>query len=402
MTTMVEDAMAVESATEARVLVADDQPDVLEALSLLLRQEGYQVCLVNSPAAILAALREQSFDLLLMDLNYARDTTSGREGLDLLARIEAESDLPIVAMTGWGSVELAVEAMQHGVADFVQKPWDNDRLIESVQRYIAQGRRAARQSQAENERRAQQAFGELRRREEESEEACHVQELLVPSEIEQLPGYRIAAAWRPARGVGGDYFDVLRLGADSLGLCIGDVTGKGVPAALLMANLQATVHALAGPQVEPTELCARVNSAIRPHVGDHRFITFFYGLLDGPARRFVYTNAGHNPPVLVRRDGSCQRLQNGGPLLGLLPAWQGELGVVELAPGDRLVLFTDGVTEATDASGEEFQEERLVDLVITYRHLPPAVLKARIMEELRDFTRDQWNDDATLLVLGCE
>ena len=113
-----------------RVLVADDQPDVLVALKLLLKSEGYSTEAVESPDAIVKAVEDQDFDLLLMDLNYARDTTSGREGLDLLRRLKDVDDtLPIVVMTAWGSVELTVEAMRAGARDFVQKPWDNARLL---------------------------------------------------------------------------------------------------------------------------------------------------------------------------------------------------------------------------------------------------------------------------------
>jgi sigma-B regulation protein RsbU (phosphoserine phosphatase) len=403
-TVLEEEVVSVENAMAGRILIADDQPDMLQALSMLLRNRDYQVQMANSPAAILAALREQRFDLLLMDLNYTRDTTSGREGLDLLASIAALSDLPVVVMTGWGSVDVAVEAMQHGVADFVQKPWDNARLVETLRRQIEQGRgrRAERQSQEEDDRRAQQAMEELRRREGEIEEAHHIQEHLVPWEIPQLPGYEIDAAWRPARTVGGDYFDVLKLDENSLAVCIGDVAGKGVPAALLMANLQATVHGFAGPQVQPAELCAWVNRATLPHVGENRFISFFYGLLDAPARRFAYVNAGHNPPMLVHRDGSCRRLRDGGPVLGLVRDWQCETGLVELASGDRLILFTDGITEASDAQGEEFQEDRLLALVTMYRHLRPPALREKIMAAVREFTGDKWNDDATLVVLGVE
>ena len=122
MNPLVEELVNTTGAAPARVLIADDQPDMLEALDLLLRNNGFQVQTVNSPAAVLEAIGGNQFDLLLMDLNYARDTTSGREGLDLLAHLESRHDMPIVVMTGWGSIELAVEAMQHGVGDFVQKP----------------------------------------------------------------------------------------------------------------------------------------------------------------------------------------------------------------------------------------------------------------------------------------
>ena len=153
MSTLAEEVANVAGAAQARVLIADDQPDMLEALGLLLRNNGYQVHTVSSPAAILEALGGNQFDLLLMDLNYARDTTSGREGLDLLARLETLGDVPIVVMTGWGSVDVAVEAMQHGVGDFVQKPWDNTRLLETLSKQIELGRtlRRTRQTQAEDD-----------------------------------------------------------------------------------------------------------------------------------------------------------------------------------------------------------------------------------------------------------
>ncbi len=404
MTAILEESVNVESATAGRILIADDQPDMLESLSLLLRHQGFEVCGANSPEGVIAALRGQSFDLLLMDLNYTRDTTSGREGLDLLANLKAFSDLPIVVMTGWGSVDVAVEAMQRGVSDFIQKPWDNARLVETLRRQIQQGRlrRAARQSQREEALRAQQALEELREREEEIVEAHHVQERLVPAELPQLPGYAIDAYWRPARSVGGDYFDVLKLREDSLAICIGDVTGKGVPAALLMSNLQATVHGFAGPEVQPAELCARVNQATLPYVGENRFITFFYALLDAPARRLAFVNAGHNPPFLIRADGSCQRLREGGPVLGLVQAWTCRQGQIEFAPGDRLILFTDGITEATNPQGEEFQEERLLAMLTAHRNLRPEAMRERVMTAVREFSGNKWNDDATLLVLGVE
>jgi phosphoserine phosphatase RsbU/P len=392
------------TATQARILVADDQPDMLEALDLLLRTNGYQVQAVNSPSAIVEALSGSHFDLLLMDLNYARDTTSGREGLDLLAHREQLGDTRVVVMTGWGTVDVAVEAMRYGVGDFVQKPWDNDRLLETLRKQIELGRseRELRQMQTEEALRAEHAMQELRQREEEGEEAHRIQERLVPADIPRIVGYEIAAAWRPAGSVGGDYFDVLKFSEQSLAVCIGDVTGKGIPAALLMSNLQATVRNIAGPLVLPSELCARVNRATLPYMGQDRFITFFYGLLDAPGRRLTYVNAGHNPPILIHQDGSASRLRDGGPVLAMVSKWNCVSGQVELSAGDRLVLFTDGITEAVDAHGEEFEEERLLSLGRTYRRLRPSAIKDQVMTTLREFTGDHWRDDATLLVLSVD
>src|SRR5262245_18686968 len=141
--------------TSARTLIADDQPEVLEALRLLLKREGFEPSVVSSPDEIVEALQARPFDLLLMDLNYARDTTSGQEGLDLLRQIQAlDATLPVIVMTGWGSVELAVEVMRRGVRDFVQKPWDNQRLMAMLRAHIEHGRLERRASRLVAEQRA--------------------------------------------------------------------------------------------------------------------------------------------------------------------------------------------------------------------------------------------------------
>src|SRR5438034_3299855 len=141
--------------TEPRVLIADDQSDVLEALRLLLKAEGFQLETASSPAGVLAAIEAREFDVALIDLNYARDTTSGEEGLNLLSRIQGnDPTLPVVVMTAWGSVEVAVEAMRRGARDFVQKPWDNARLLTIVRTQVELARALRRQQKLEAENRA--------------------------------------------------------------------------------------------------------------------------------------------------------------------------------------------------------------------------------------------------------
>src|SRR3954453_16507575 len=139
-------------APACRVLVADDQLDVIEALLLLLKHAGFQVQSATSPAGVLAALESQDFDAILMDLNYARDTTSGREGLDLLGRVQAlDGTLPVVVMTAWGTVEGAVEAMRKGARDYIQKPWDNQRLLQTLRTQIELGQALRRSRRLEGE-----------------------------------------------------------------------------------------------------------------------------------------------------------------------------------------------------------------------------------------------------------
>ena len=319
---------------QPRVLIADDQPDVLEALRLLLKGNGYTTEAVTSPMAILDAVTSREFDLVLMDLNYARDTTSGREGLDLLAQLQAvDGAPPIVVMTGWATVGLAVEAMQRGVGDFVEKPWVNARLLEILQQQVRRGRekRESRQREMEKLREQNQIADQLHRQEREVEEALRIQKGFLPHRIPQIPGYTIAAAWQPARTVGGDYYDVLDFGEGSAGICIADVAGKGMPAAMLMSNLQAAVRGLASSSMSPDRLCERLNALICQNIASDRFITFFYAHLDASGRRLRYANAGHNLPMIVHRDGSCERPTEGGGVLGVFELQTYALGVQDLA-----------------------------------------------------------------------
>ena len=156
-----------------RILIADDQQDVLDALRLLLKGHGYAIETVNSPADLLAAVTHREFDILLIDLNYARDTTSGREGLDVLNRLKQIEDAPpVVAMTGWATVGLAVEAMQYGVSDFVEKPWTNSRLLEILQKQIGLGRdrRELRAREAQEKKAQQEALLHQQEQEREKEQ----------------------------------------------------------------------------------------------------------------------------------------------------------------------------------------------------------------------------------------
>jgi phosphoserine phosphatase RsbU/P len=393
---------------QPRILIADDQADVLEALRLLLKAHGYRTESVASPSALLEAVSRREYDLLLMDLNYARDTTSGREGLDLLAKLQTVDDAPpIVVMTGWATVPLAVEAMQRGVGDFVEKPWANTRLLQilKTQIEIGQKRREARRREIERERAQSEIASHAQQQEHEIEEALRIQKRFLPQNIPQIPGYGIAAVWQPARTVGGDYYDVLDFGGDSVGVCIADVAGKGLPAAMLMSNLQAAVRGLATPSMSPEHLCERLNAMVCRSIADDRFITLCYAQLDGPTRRLRYANAGHNPPIVQHGDGSCDRLADGGGVLGVFELQTYTMGLRELAAGDRVVFFTDGVTEASppgDEADDEFGEARLFELLARHREADAHELRNIILESVARFCAGHWNDDATLIVLAVE
>ena len=380
--------MAVSCDMKPRILIADDQPDLLDALKLLLKGQGIEFDAVTSPDAALNALNSRPFDLVLMDLNYTGDTTSGREGIDLLARVQAvDALLPVIVMTGWGSVDLAVEAMRRGVRDFVQKPWDNAQLLTTLHKEIEAGRARRREEAAERR---------------ELSEALKIQQRLLPQQVPEIEGWELAVSWQPANGVGGDCFDMIRLGDTRLAISIADVVGKGIPAALLMSNLQAAVRAFASEAVEPQALCHQVNRILCGNIAEGRFISFFYSVLDAPTGVMTYTNAGHYLPMLVRADGAVERLGAGGPVLGVLSDAEYEQAHVGIGPGDRLVMFTDGLTEARSAADEEFGEERLLDAAVAHRACSAPALQARLADSVATFTGGRLQDDATLIVLAAD
>jgi phosphoserine phosphatase RsbU/P len=382
------EAMSSICAAQPRILVADDQPDLIDALRLLLKREGIHIDAVGSPDAALAALAGGSFDLLLMDLNYTGDTTSGREGIDLLSRVQAlDRELPIVVMTGWGSVDIAVEAMRRGVRNFVQKPWDNAQLLTILRTEVEAGR--ARRQQAALERR-------------ELDEARRIQRKLLPAVMPPLEGWEVAVSWQPASGVGGDCFDAISFGPGRIGVSIADVVGKGIPAALLMSNLQAAVRAFATDTTGPAELCQQVNRILCGRIAEGRFISFFYCIVDSDDGTLNFANAGHYPPILIRADGSVERLATGGPVLGVFPDGRYDEGRVALRAGDRIILYTDGITDVCSAADEEFGDERLTGLAVANRACSAPALQARLANAVDEFSDGRFQDDATLIVMAAE
>jgi phosphoserine phosphatase RsbU/P len=234
----------------------------------------------------------------------------------------------------------------------------------------------------------------------ELERAREIQQALMPKQIPQIPGFDIAGAWEPARVVGGDYFDVIKLSPGKLGICIADVVGKSVSAALLMANVQATVRAFASDAASPAWLCNRVNSVLCNNIACGKFVTLFYGILDADSRTLAYANAGHLRPIQINGSRSVQQLENGGALMGVFPEWKYENSIAQLAPGDRLLLFTDGITEAAKPDGEEFGEQRLIDAATSLVKPSSAELRDQLLAEIKGFCDSQLHDDATLIVVG--
>jgi sigma-B regulation protein RsbU (phosphoserine phosphatase) len=368
-----------------RILVADDQTDILQALRLLLTDAGFETDLVSSVPDVIDRVGRATYDLLLMDLNYTRDTTSGREGLELLDSVRSrDSALPVVVMTGWGSIDTAVDAMRRGAKSFVQKPWDDATLVEVVKREVDEG-------QATRRRDATQAR--------EYDEARLIQRTLLPETMPAMPGCEIASKWVPAFGIGGDCFDVIRFGDSRLAISIADVVGKGLPAALLMSNLQAAVRAFSTPTADPADVCDSVNRLLCRNIATGKFVTFCYAVIDTGAKTITYANAGHNHPILWRADGSVDRLTTTGLVLGVANDWSYTTGRHDLRPGDRLVCFTDGITEASSAEDEEFGDARLIQTLGSLASTSAPAIAEGLMNAVNAWTGGAAQDDATLIVL---
>ena len=240
-----------------------------------------------------------------------------------------------------------------------------------------------------------------RRATQELEIAKEVQARLFPQILPQMPALDYCGACYPARAVGGDYYDFLDLGAERLGLVIGDISGKGIAAALLMSNLQANLRSQCAISLDqPARLLQAVNQLFCQNTPDGAFATLFFGDFHVPSGRLRYANCGHLPALVLRGSGDIERLHATCTILGVFKKWECEIGELKILPGDALALYTDGITEAFDEQGDEFGMERLAEALLRHRALPANTMLSSVVEEVRRFsnTREQ-HDDITLIVM---
>lgn len=241
---------------------------------------------------------------------------------------------------------------------------------------------------------------EKHRLEDEMRFAREIQELFLPEEGVVLPGLDLAGLNLPSRAVSGDFYDYIRITDGQFGVMIGDVSGKGAPAALIMATLRASLRAEIRNRYAIAEILSKVNYLLWESTEPERFATAVYGVLDVERRVLTYANAGHNPPLLLDKAGRASWLTDGGLVLGPFPDSTYEETVLDLVPGEVLVLYTDGVTEAADPTGEQFGPERLVEVVRENRHRPAVEICGEVVSRVRAHTGlETPEDDLTLVVL---
>jgi phosphoserine phosphatase RsbU/P len=235
----------------------------------------------------------------------------------------------------------------------------------------------------------------------EIEIATQVQARLFPQSFPALKSLEFAGVCLQARHVGGDYYDFLDLGRERLGLVIGDISGKGIAAALLMANLQANLRSQCAIALDPRRLLCAVNRLFCENTADASFATVFFAEFDDTSRRLRYANCGHLPALLLRADNSVERLCATATVMGAFKQWDCSLEECQLAPGDTLALYTDGITESFNPAGDEFGERRLLDTLRRNRHLPSQSLLSAVVDEVRRFSPHEQHDDITLIIARC-
>ncbi|MDQ7052327.1 MAG: SpoIIE family protein phosphatase [candidate division KSB1 bacterium] len=230
--------------------------------------------------------------------------------------------------------------------------------------------------------------------------ANEIQTRLLPKASPVLNGYDIAAKSVPAHNVGGDYFDFIAKSANQLVFCLGDITGKGIPAALLMANLQATIRGITLSNTSCCECIDKANSILFHNTESDKFATLFFGMIDAETQRLHFCNAGHNAPILLRNTGQSERLKTGGLMIGVFEESEYEEEAVSMHPGDMLVVFSDGISEVLNTAEEEYSEQRLLEFVRTHPAQTAAELIESILADARSFAGPiPPSDDMTLLVI---
>jgi len=241
---------------------------------------------------------------------------------------------------------------------------------------------------------------EKQRIEEELSLARDIQMKLLPDTSPAGDKFELAGYNLPSKEVGGDYYDFVDLEKERIGIAIGDIAGKGIPAAMLMSNLQAALRISAAISLDTCEVLNQVNVHITKTTPPERFATFFYGIFDPAKRRLAYTNAGHNFPILCRKNKSYSMLKTGGVIVGILEDAVYESDVVTMKPGDLMVFYTDGVTEALNRLEEEYGETRLIETSMAAADLPAQSIIDSILESVINFTHGNLQaDDLTLVVL---
>ncbi len=374
--------------------MVDDEPDLERLVRQRMRRDvragRYVLDFARNGIEALEKLkREDAFDMVLSDINMPL-----MDGLTLLQQIPNVSpDLRAVIVSAYGDMRNIRIAMNRGAFDFITKPIDFKDLRVTIARTL---------KNLEEWREALRSRDRLVVLENELEVARKMQKSILPTEFPDLAGVGIYANMRPARAIGGDFYDVANLGGGQFGVAIADVSGKGIPAALFMMSSRTLLKGAAVGGSTSAEVLEETNRVLSRDNASMMFVTLLYAVCDAATGKFSYASGGHEAPLLVRADGGCSFLPlTDGLALGVMEDFEYSASRARLEPGDTMLLYTDGVTDAQNQAGEHFGAERLWDL---FNNAPPADEKDavdRIFGAVRKFsTHAEQFDDITCVAVS--
>ena len=377
-----------------RILVVDDEPDLEPLIKLRMRRKirsgVYSFEFAGNGIEALEVLKQhQDIDMVVTDISMPQ-----MDGLSLLEEIPGVvgDDLRCVVVSAYGDMKNIRTAMNRGAFDFITKPVDFDDLNVTIERSL---------EHLEQWREAVAARDKLVAIENELQVAHSTQQSILPKVFPQNSGYHVFGHMEPARNVGGDFYDVIRLQDNRVGLAIADVSDKGVPAALFMMSSRTLLKGAAIGTDDPGEALGEVNKLLHEENEALMFVTVLYSIYDSATGKLTYSNGGHDAPLLVRPDGSSELLPlTNGVALGIAPDVEFSSNSVQLEPGEAVVLYTDGVTEAMNSKGEQFGVERMHHVFAASPPKNSEQAAQTMFEAVREFVGDaQQFDDITCLVL---
>jgi serine phosphatase RsbU (regulator of sigma subunit) len=373
--------------SKSKILVVEDHPASLKMLSLMLGK-AYDVMAASSGQAALFMAQEKRPDLVLLDIEMPG--LDGFQTLDALKNGIMDQAVPVIFLTAREDSKSREKGLEAGAVDYITKPYDKQELSIKVKNHLALYE-ARKEIEARNRTMAK-----------EMEMASQLQKSLLPSQFPKSKDVVFSVVYRPVSDAGGDFYDVIELPDQSIGFALVDVCGHGISAAMIGAMFKMAFQSFARNSLSPDSLLSTINDELFRILPESDFLTVFYGIINTETFEMIYTNAGHPRPFLHRcATGETLELGAGGPLLGAFPSMAYDAERVQLQHGDRILIFTDGVTEATKFNGPTgafFGEERLLELFVKSFGNKDSVLQ-NIMEQIQIFRGcESFDDDITLLM----
>lgn len=382
-----------------KIIVVDDELDILDFVQISLEADGFEVITASSGKEALAKIKQELPDLILLDLMMPH--MDGYEVMKILKADKQTRNIPVIMLTALAQADDKVKGLRTGADDYITKPFDLRELTLRVNAVLKRTRKAKyinplmkAMGDSFTEKGVEQLGYHL-------ETAAKIQQQLLPQEAPQYENIGIAGVLRPSMMVAGDFYDFIPLDDDHLGIAIADISGKGVPAAMLMVMVQTILRLVCREEASPANVLKRVNDFLAMDTELEMFATMVYGVLDTKSLTFTYSNGGHCPPIRVNsQKNSVDLLEKGGMLLGIFDYAGFEDETLSLKENDTLVFYTDGVTEAENSSEEQYGTQRLIEVIVKNADIGAEELCRKIEEDLMEFTSTLPHfDDLTIVVI---